>query len=89
MYSLSLNTKSCISCGICADVCSPKVIELKTIRNAGIEGSASFISLLDSTSNREVLAKNYETFPFLKHSTLCDGCMVCVKECPCCAISIT
>lgn len=88
MYKLKLNAKDCISCGICMDVCSLNAIDMRINKGKTIEGN-NFIYLdLNGKTNKELPPEKMFTFPFMALPELCDGCMVCVKECPTYAIDI-
>ncbi|MGK9368380.1 ATP-binding protein [Melioribacter sp. Ez-97] len=88
MYRLKLNAKDCVSCGICMDVCLTNAIDMRIHRGKTIEGNyLSYLEFNDKT-NKELLPEKMMTFPFMKNSELCNGCMVCVEECPTSAIAI-
>lgn len=88
MYRLKLNAKDCISCGICMDVCLSKAIDMRIHRGKTIEGNYLLFLEFNGKTNKELLPEKMITFPFLKNSKLCNGCMICVKECPTSAIEI-
>lgn len=88
MYKLRLNGKDCISCGICMDVCLTKAIDMRTHKGKTIEGDYLAYLEFDGAANKESLPEQMMTFPFMANSELCDGCMICVNECPTSAIDI-
>ena len=87
MFRLKLG-KGCISCGICMDICPPKAINMRIHIGRTLEGSALANLDLNGFSNGECTPEPMMTFPYMAHPVLCDGCMVCVKECPTGAIDI-
>ncbi|MBI1937877.1 MAG: 4Fe-4S binding protein [Ignavibacteriales bacterium] len=82
MFSLQLNPKQCISCGICMDVCNPKAISMRCISIKGIEGKIISCSVLDNGYVEEQKPSPKMSFPFLEIPALCNGCNDCVDECP-------
>ncbi len=88
MYSLRLNGRACICCGICMDVCGPRAIALRTKFARTIEGSRATYLLLQSLQNRELPPTPMGTFPYLRDAALCDGCCRCVTECPTMALEL-
>ncbi len=66
MWQLELNAGQCLCCGICVDICAPRALALRRIRTCVIDGRGD--------------AK--ESFPYLANPGACDGCSVCVVECP-------
>ena len=88
MFSLKLNGKSCISCGICMDVCRPGAIAMRTNQPKGVEGKTLSYLSLRSPGNAEQMAEPMMTFPYLAYPDLCDGCALCVNECPTVALEL-
>lgn len=88
MVSLKLDSRLCISCGICRDVCRPGAIALRDSQGASVEGKRLSFLLLDSPANRERPSGPMGTFPYLADPPACNGCLDCVRECPVAAIEI-
>ncbi|MBI2214780.1 MAG: 4Fe-4S binding protein [Acidobacteria bacterium] len=80
MFRIVLQAKVCVSCGICVDVCRPVALGLRTFRNNGVEGARLSASLPVAEMG---------TFPYMRDAARCDGCMLCVNECPVEALSMT
>lgn len=80
MFRLKLNARHCISCGICMDLCDRDAIDMRRSLDGGIEGSLTLI-------NRRHTAAMM-TFPFLSDPENCDGCGVCIRECPVAALEL-
>jgi len=79
MVKLILRARDCISCGICMDVCAPGALEMRAFRRIGVEGAPRSAS--DPVAEMG-------TFPFLQDAGLCDGCLLCVEQCPVEALSL-
>lgn len=88
MYRLKLNAKECISCGICMDVCLAKAIQMRIDKGKTIEGNNLVYLELNGKANLELSPEQMMTFPFMANVEHCDGCMICVYECPTSAINI-
>jgi ferredoxin len=88
MFSLRLNGKECVGCGICVDVCAPRAIEMRTKSPRRIEGSRLTYLRLESRHNRELATAEMGTYPYLRFAALCDGCARCVTECPISALEL-
>ena len=88
MFSIRLNGRECISCGVCADVCMPRALALRTRWPKSVEGARLTYLALGSFRNREVPPVLMETFPYLSSPALCDGCARCVAECPTSALEL-
>ena len=88
MYSLKLNAKECISCGICSDVCILKLIDMRVHKGKTIEGERLLYLELDRYLTLEKLPEKMMTFPFMANAERCDACMICVNECPTSAVRI-
>jgi ferredoxin len=82
MYKLKLNGRTCVSCGICMDVCQPDAIVMRTNTPRRIEGNVLSYLQLCSDGNCELPPAEMMTFPYLADPQLCDGCALCVTECP-------
>ncbi len=82
MFRLRLNGRSCLSCGICMDVCLPGAIDMRGVEGAAIEGEMLSYVYLSMKSDREAVAAKMGTFPFMMRPDQCDGCLRCVVECP-------
>ena len=88
MFRLKLNAKSCISCGICMDVCTPHAIAMGTSISKSVEGRNLTNLYLTTEDNVEKLPEQMMTFPYLAYPQLCDGCANCVNECPVTALEL-
>jgi ferredoxin len=82
MFSLKLLAKGCISCGICMDVCDMKAIAMRTTWPKSPEGKVLTYRLLGSRDHEELSPVPMMTFPYLARPELCDGCEICVEQCP-------
>jgi ferredoxin len=89
MYRLKLNAKQCIGCGICMDVCLPQAIAMRINGSNRIEGEILTYLGLHGTHGAEQLPRELMTFPFLFRPDRCDGCGLCVKECPVLALGLS
>jgi ferredoxin len=89
MFRLRLKARDCISCGICVDVCQPRAISMRTKSLRSVEGpQLSFLALGPfGRGGRRV--GQLMTFPYLSRPELCDGCGLCVRECPCAALELS
>lgn len=88
MFRFRLNAKLCISCGICMDVCPERAINMRIYNSPGVEGEQLAYMTLDSNRDSERPPVAMMTFPFLANPPLCDGCMICEKECPVSALTL-
>jgi Pyruvate/2-oxoacid:ferredoxin oxidoreductase delta subunit len=86
MYKFLLNTKECISCAICVDLCPHIALSMRIYTGKTIEGFHQIAS--SEFDSLEPYDAEKLSFPFLTDNNLCDGCMICVKECPVVAIII-
>lgn len=81
MNKLKLIVKECISCGICMDVCVPGAINMRIHKGNTIEGN--HLKYQELNDYNQMM-----TYPFMEKAELCDGCMICVNECPTSAIEL-
>ncbi len=88
MYVLNLNGKTCISCGICMDVCPRKAIGMKKFNGKAVEGEFLIYLRFHKKGNHEHPKEEMMTFPYMQNPAECDGCMICVEECPTGSIGI-
>lgn len=70
------------------DVCPPKAIDMRVNKGKTIEGSNLVYLEFNQVNNKESFPEQMMTFPYMSNAALCDGCMICVKECPTLAIDI-
>lgn len=89
MFRLRLKAKDCISCGICMDVCQPRAISMRTRNIRSVEGPQLSCLRLGPFGQGEGGAEQLMTFPYLSRPDLCDGCRLCVRECPCVALELS
>ena len=82
MFSLKLLAKDCISCGICMDVCDTKAIAMRITWPRSPEGKVLTHRLLWSGDQEKLSLPQMMTFPYLARPELCDGCKMCVDQCP-------
>jgi len=78
VFQLKLDGRLCVSCGICMDVCAPRAIAMRVHRAAKVEGDAPS----RNRGNAERRPQAMMTFPYLASPEKCNGCGVCVRECP-------
>src|SRR5437899_1974054 len=71
MVALDVDGANCVCCGICRDCCPPAALQMRVQTRPGVE-----VLLFVTATAR------FETFPFLAAPASCDGCMICVRECP-------
>jgi len=89
MFALVLNALDCVSCGTCMDVCPPRAIDMHLTRKAGVEQwrlKKPDTPSADAGTGSE--GAGFMTFPFLAAPERCDGCGVCVRECPTVALEL-
>jgi ferredoxin len=80
-FAVTVNEKTCINCGICMDVCPIRTLDMTRARGFGPE--ATF--LRDAPAG-EPVHDWMMTVPIqVDH---CNGCTICVRECPTEAITI-
>lgn len=80
-FAVSVDDRTCINCGICMDVCPIRALDMTRVDRPGPEPvSASAEALqMESRSWSMVLPVQVDD---------CNGCTICVRECPTEAISI-
>lgn len=89
MYELRLTAKQCISCAICADVCQPLALDMRSWNARWtVEGPVLTVLGLRSARNAEAPLARMATFPYMAKAERCDGCMECVRQCPVEALEI-
>jgi len=88
MYRIKLNAKQCICCGICMDVCSPQVIAMRFHTLNRFQGENLTYVKLHSLNAPEQPPMEMMTFPYFIRPDQCDGCRLCVTECPVQAIEL-
>ncbi len=82
MHRLKLDSRSCVSCGICMDVCRLQAMTMREFAAPRIEGQVySYLELRWFTSE-ERLPVTVGMFPYLALPEQCDGCQQCVRQCP-------
>jgi ferredoxin len=82
MFALRLNARACLSCGICMDVCPPRAISMRTASRKRVEGARLTLPLLGSFGEPSSELASMMTFPYLAIPEQCDGCGLCVQQCP-------
>jgi ferredoxin len=70
------------------DVCSPQAIAMRFDKSDNVEGNLLSYLLLHSDGEKELPPVEMMTFPYLVFPHLCDGCMLCVNECPVLALQL-
>lgn len=86
MFRLKLDARQCISCGICMDVCPPRAMGMRPHRGKTVEGPSRVLWYVGLQGEREPLPMM--TFPFLAVAAACDGCGLCMLECPVGALAL-
>lgn len=80
-FAVTIDDGDCINCGICMDVCSIRTLDMTRAREPGPEGT-----FLRGIPGGEPVREWMMSTPVqVDH---CNGCTVCVRECPTQAISI-
>lgn len=88
-YRLALNGRLCISCGICMDLCPTRAIAMRLHGAAHtIEGALRTHRALLQSGSREAPANDLMTYPYLHSPSLCNGCSVCIRQCPVSALTL-
>lgn len=82
MLKLRLQAKTCLSCGVCQDVCAPLAVRMRAASGRSVEGAVLSYLLLETPWNRERRPEPMETFPYLAQPHDCTGCRECVVQCP-------
>jgi ferredoxin len=70
------------------DLCLPKAIDMRIHKGNTLEGKYLSYLELNINANCESMPEQMMTFPYMANYVLCDGCMICVEECPTNAIEI-
>ncbi|MDE3094513.1 MAG: 4Fe-4S dicluster domain-containing protein [Chloroflexota bacterium] len=80
-FAVTVDQRDCITCGICMDVCPIRTLDMTRARAAGPEAT-----FLRGTRTATVARDWMMAVPVqVAH---CNGCTICVRECPTQAISI-
>jgi NAD-dependent dihydropyrimidine dehydrogenase PreA subunit len=80
-FAVTVEEATCINCGICMDVCPIHTLDMTRVRGFGPEAT-----FLRATPSRAPVSDWMMTVPIqVDH---CNGCTICVRECPTEAISI-
>ena len=82
MFELQFRVSDCISCGICMDVCAPRAISMRTKSARSVEGPQLTFLYLEPSDQSAYRIERLMTFPYMSAPELCDGCRLCVLECP-------
>ena len=80
-YAVTVDDGACINCGICMDVCPIRTLDMTRARGAGPE--ATF-----RRGDRIVLPVHDWMMAVPVQVDHCNGCTICVRECPTQAISV-
>ncbi len=88
MFALRLNTRACISCGICMDVCAPRAIAMRTAGRKRVEGTCLVLQHMCTFGEPRLEDITFMTYPYLAIQEGCDGCSICVQQCPVSALKI-
>jgi Pyruvate/2-oxoacid:ferredoxin oxidoreductase delta subunit len=73
-FRFSFDADQCLNCGVCADVCPPRCLDMTRPRSTGPEPVAQATSVPSEGQSWMTV------FPI--QVGRCTGCMVCVMECP-------
>ena len=80
-FAVTVSDAACINCGVCMDVCPIRTLDMQRSHEFGPEGTFD-----RSTPSRAPVTDWMMTVPIqVDH---CNGCTICVRECPTEAISI-
>ena len=79
-FAVAVDDATCINCGICMDLCPIRTLDMT--RSAGPGPEATFGRATAEAPNDWMMAVPVQ----VDH---CNGCTICVRECPTEAISIT
>jgi len=55
---------------------------MRPYKKQGLEGPVLSYLALNIDSNTETPPKVMATFPFMANADFCDGCLLCVHQCP-------
>ena len=80
-FAVTVDEATCINCGVCMDVCPIRTLDMTRTKADGPEGNFA----RSSSSNAPAHAWMMEVPVQVDH---CNGCTICVRECPTEAISI-
>jgi ferredoxin len=80
-FAVKVDEATCINCGICMDVCPIRTLDMTRAEGFGPE--ATFVR-----SNADAAPKYPWMMTVPVQVTHCNGCTICVRECPTEAISI-
>lgn len=70
------------------DVCVTKAINMRVHKGKTLEGSNLAYLVFNNKNNSEAAPVGMMTFPYMQSAEKCNGCMICVRECPTSAIEI-
>ena len=80
-FSVDVDKGTCINCGICMDLCPIRALDMTRAQGYGIEATFSRGRGAGPASNAWMMEMPVQ----VDH---CNGCTICVRECPTEAISI-
>lgn len=80
-FAVTVNEATCINCGICMDVCPIRTLDMTRTVSFGPEATFTRAAPPPAPGNNWMMAVPVQ----VQH---CNGCTICVRECPTEAISI-
>jgi NAD-dependent dihydropyrimidine dehydrogenase PreA subunit len=80
-FAVTVNEATCINCGICMDVCPIRTLDMTRAVGFGPEATFTRAAPPRAPGNNWMMAVPVQ----VDH---CNGCTICVRECPTEAISI-